>query len=181
MPDCEREDSPETAALFENYSQRRVLKATYEEKKDRFAKEAEALQEEKDRIAQELRKVDTKYNALQAKLAQLSAGYEADKTGLSHSLRRMLGDIAVTPGGIMPTQLVAVQRGRGGCAKTYKQSAWCNTYWSRKQTPASLLFHSRDNQPDSPFARFVYEEYKGGCERVIIPAWAPDRYKRYST
>ncbi|KAK8872412.1 hypothetical protein PGQ11_002926 [Apiospora arundinis] len=98
MPDCDREDSPETAALFENYSQRRVLKATYEEKKDRFAKEAEALQEEKDRIAQELRKVDTKYNALQAKLAQLSAGYEADKTGLSHSLRRMLGDIAVTPG-----------------------------------------------------------------------------------
>ncbi|KAK7997611.1 hypothetical protein PG989_005651 [Apiospora arundinis] len=57
-----------------------------------------ALKEEKDRIAQELRKVDTKYNALQAKLAQLSAGYEADKTGLSHSLRRMLGDIAVTPG-----------------------------------------------------------------------------------
>ncbi|KAK8092691.1 fungal-specific transcription factor domain-containing protein [Apiospora kogelbergensis] len=98
MPDCDREDSPETAALFENYSQRRVLKATYEEKKDRFAKEAEALQEEKDRIAQELRKVDTKYNALQAKLAQLSAGYEADKTGLSHSLRRMLCDIAVTPG-----------------------------------------------------------------------------------
>lgn len=90
MPDCDREDSPETAALFENYSQRRVLKATYEEKKDRFAKEAEALQEEKDRIAQELRKVDTKYNALQAKLAQLSAGYEADKTGLSHSLRRMV-------------------------------------------------------------------------------------------
>ncbi|KAK8096442.1 uncharacterized protein PG998_014310 [Apiospora kogelbergensis] len=174
MPYCDREDSPETAALLENYNRRRVLKATYEEKKDRFAKEAEALQEEKDRIAQELHMVDTKYKALQAELAQLSAGYEADKTGLSHSLRHMVS-------GIMPTQLVAVQRGRGGCAKTYKQSAWCNTYWSHQQTPASLLFHSRDDQPDSPFARLVYEEYKGGCERVIIPAWSRDRYKRCST
>ncbi|KAK8092668.1 uncharacterized protein PG998_014773 [Apiospora kogelbergensis] len=97
MPYCDREDSPETAALLENYNRRRVLKATYEEKKDRFAKEAEALQEEKDRIAQELHMVDTKYKALQAELAQLSAGYEADKTGLSHSLRHMLCDIAVTP------------------------------------------------------------------------------------
>ncbi|KAK7928596.1 hypothetical protein PG985_005594 [Apiospora marii] len=85
MPDCDREDSPLTAALLENYNRRRVLKATYEEKKGSLAKKAEELQEQKNRIAQELRMVDTKYEALQAELAQLSAGYEADKTGLSHS------------------------------------------------------------------------------------------------
>ncbi|KAK8002333.1 hypothetical protein PG989_002052 [Apiospora arundinis] len=173
MPDCEREDSPETAALFENYSQRRVLKATYEEKKDRFAKEAEALQEEKDRIAQELRKVDTKYNALQAKLAQLSAGYEADKTGLSHSLRRMVAScqLNLSQSSVVEVDAPRPTNNQPGATRTGRVS----------RPPASLLFHSRDNQPDSPFARFVYEEYKGGCERVIIPAWAPDRYKRYST
>ncbi|KAK8029438.1 hypothetical protein PG993_010729 [Apiospora rasikravindrae] len=75
MRDCEREDSPDTAAVLENCRQRLALKSTYKET---------------DRISQELRETGAKYKALQTELVQRHTEYEARKSVLNRSLGQVV-------------------------------------------------------------------------------------------
>ena len=46
-----------------------------------------------------------------------------------------------------------------------------------RQEPGNLEFIVNRSH-DDPNEFLLYEQYKDGCERVIIPAWPPDRYRR---
>ncbi|KAK8106645.1 hypothetical protein PG999_010004 [Apiospora kogelbergensis] len=95
MFDRERDDLPQSAALWELYNRKRALESKQEKKNDlakeveALAKEEEVLEKEAARIAQKRRIVDAKCKTRRAELAQVSAGCESDKADLQRSWRYM--------------------------------------------------------------------------------------------
>ncbi|KAK6860877.1 hypothetical protein PG995_004513 [Apiospora arundinis] len=95
MFDRERDDLPQSAALWELYNRKRALESKQEKKNDlakeveALAKEEEVLEKEAARIVQKRRIVDAKCKTRRAELAQVSAGCESDKADLQRSWRYM--------------------------------------------------------------------------------------------
>ncbi|KAK6860910.1 hypothetical protein PG995_004546 [Apiospora arundinis] len=98
MFDRERDDLPQSAALWELYNRKRALESKQEKKNDlakeveALAKEEEVLEKEAARIAQKRRIVDAKCKTRRAELAQVSAGCESDKADLQRSWRYMINE-----------------------------------------------------------------------------------------